>query len=113
MRLKLFREFVENDGHLDAKMSELKDLIDSNSEGHNVIYEWKNKEDHELIINFLYDDDSIRYEFDIDNKLVIKVLNDVVEFEEEVSSIDEGLDLIEKDIYSFLGINEGFKLYGQ
>jgi hypothetical protein len=48
--LKLFEEFIENsDNIIDAKMSEIRDLIEGISdEGHNLIYEWENKDNHEL-----------------------------------------------------------------
>jgi hypothetical protein len=110
MRLKLFREFVEvSDNLVDAKMSELKDLIESSSTGHNVVYEWKNSDNHQLIINFIYDEIAICYEFDIDNMSLIKVVDDIVEFAEEVNSIEEGLEIIEKDVYNILGVNESKK----
>jgi hypothetical protein len=107
MKIKLFREFVETGNSLvDAKMSELKDLVQSSSEGHNVVYEWKNSENHQLVINFIYDEIVICYEFNIDNMSLVKVENDVVVLAEEVSSIEEGLEIIEKDIYMILGVNE-------
>ncbi len=107
MKIKLFREFVETGNRLvNAKMSELKDLIQSSSGGHNVVYEWKNENDHELVINFIYDGLSIQYEFDLDDFSLFKIVNGVVEFNELVNSIDEGLDIIEKDIYNILNINE-------
>jgi hypothetical protein len=106
--LKLFEEFIENsDNIIDIKMTEIRDLIESISdEGHNLIYEWENKDNHELIINFSYDGLSVKYEFSIDDMSVTKIVNEAVDFTEGVESIDEGLDIIEKDIYMILGVSE-------
>ena len=42
---QFIREFVENsDSIIDAKMQELKDLVDGVSDGQNFIYEWQNKQ---------------------------------------------------------------------
>lgn len=108
MRLKLFKELVNNNSFdlVNVKMDELKELIESHSEGHHIVYEWKNENDHELVINFIYDDLAIQYEFDLQNFSLFKVVDDQVEFEELVDSIDEGLDIIEKDVYNILGVNE-------
>ena len=109
---EFIREFIENsDSLIDAKMSELKDLIDNvSTNGQNIIYEWKNKNDHELVINFTFEELVIRYEFDIDSLFVSKFVGDVVDFKQDVTSRDEGLEIIEKDIYMVLDINES---YGQ
>jgi len=104
--------FKENsDNLIDAKMSELKDLIDNVSVNtQNIMYEWQNKEDHELVINFTFNDLSIKYEFDIDSLFVAKYVDNQTDFTKDVESIDEGLDIIEKDIYMVLGINESYYL---
>ena len=108
-KIKLFREFVENHNNvIDVKMQELKDLIDGMSDD-GLIYEWENKSDHEIVINFTNNDLSIRYEFDIDQMLVVKFAGDVQDFQANVDSIDEGLDMIEKDIHGILGISERVK----
>ena len=100
-------EFVENsDSIVDVKMQELKDLIDGMSDGQNIIYEWENKEDHQLSISFSTGELSIKYEFDIDDLIVTKTAGDTIDFQTKVESIDEGLDMIEKDIQSILGISE-------
>ena len=102
---QFIREFIENsDSIIDVKMQELNDLIgsigDENSQ--NLIYEWENKEDHQLIVNFTKDDLSIRYEFSIDDLYISKFAGDNIDFERSVESIDEGLDIIEKDIHLIL-----------
>lgn len=105
-KIKLFREFIENsDNLIDAKMQELKDLIDGLSDN-SIVYEWENKSDHEVVVNFTKEELSIRYEFDIDQMYVAKFVGDVTDFQTYVESIDEGLDIIEKDIQGILGISE-------
>ena len=105
-KIKLFREFIENnDNIIDIKMQELKDLIDSLSDN-SIIYQWENKSDHEVVVNFTYNDLSIRYEFDVDQMYVAKFVGDTTDFQTYVESIDEGLDVIEKDIQGILGISE-------
>lgn len=106
---EFIREFVESTGLVDAKMQELKDLIDGMSDGQNLIYEWENKDDHQLLVNFTNGDLSIRYEFDIDDLHVTKIAGDTVDYKTDVESMEEGLDLIEKDIQSILGIDEAKK----
>ena len=108
-KIKLFREFIENHNNvIDAKMQELKDLIDGMSDD-GLIYEWENKSDHEIVINFTNNDLSIRYEFDIDQMSVVKFAGETPDFQADVESIDEGLDMIEKDILGILGISERVK----
>lgn len=106
--LKLFEEFVEkfDNDVIDAKMTELRELVDSFSDGQNLIYEWENKDDHQILINFTSDELSVRYEFDIESMVVTKVIDDEVIFSDDVESIDEGLDIIEKDIHNILGVSE-------
>ena len=106
---EFIREFVESTGLVDAKMQELKDLIDGMSDGQNLIYEWENKDDHQLLVNFNSGDLSLRYEFDIDDLHVTKIAGDTVDYKTDVESMEEGLDLIEKDIQSILGIDEAKK----
>jgi len=107
---EFIREFVESTGLIDAKMQELKDLIDGMSDGQNLIYEWENKDDHQLLVNFTSGDLSLRYEFDIDDLHVTKIAGDTVDYKTDVESMEEGLDLIEKDIQSILGIDEKRKV---
>ena len=103
---QFIREFVENDSIIDVKMQELKDLVEGISDGQNFIYEWENKNDHQLLVNFSTGELSIRYEFDIDDLILTKVVGETIDFTENIESIDEGLDMIEKDIQMILGISE-------
>lgn len=106
---EFIREFVEtgSDSVLDAKMQEIKELVDSIG-GQAFMYEWENKNDHELFVNFTNNELVLRYEFDIDDLMIKKIASNVVDFETKVNSIDEGLDIIEKDIHSILGVSESF-----
>ncbi len=107
--LKVFEEFIENsDNVIDAKMQELKDLIDGLSD-ESIVYEWQNKSDHEIVVNFTKGDLGIRYEFDIDQMYVAKFVGQDTDFHTTVESIDEGIDIIEKDIHGILGISERAK----
>lgn len=103
---QFIREFIESGSYIDSKMQELKDLIDNVTDGQNIIYEWENKDDHQLSVSFSTDKLSIKYDFDIDDLYVTKTANNIIDFETEVSSIDEGLEIIEKDIQSILNISE-------
>ena len=106
---QFIREFVESESYIDAKMQELRDLVDGATEGNNIIYEWENKNDHELTVSFSTGDLSITYDFDIDDLHVTKTAGGKVDFNAEVESIDDGLEIIEKDIQSILGISERVK----
>lgn len=102
---QFIREFIENsDNMIDIKMQEIRNLIDGVSNGQNIVYEWENKEDHQLLVNFTKDDISIRYEFDIDDLMITKIVGDTVDFTNKVSSINDGLMTIEKDIHMVLSI---------
>lgn len=112
-KIKLFREFIENhDNVIDAKMQELKDLIDGMSDN-NIVYEWKNKSDHEVVVNFSTSDIAVRYEFDIDEMYVAKFVGNVCDFQTPVESIDEGIEIIEKDVQGILGISEKARTRGE
>lgn len=104
---EFIREFVENsDSVIDAKMEELNDLISNLSDGNNIMYQWENRDNSELVVNFLFNDLSVRYELNIKDLKITKVVGESVDFSTEISSIDEALDIIEKDIHSILGIGE-------
>ena len=106
------REFVEDeddksDNLIDVKMEELAELIKSVS-SEKIMYEWKNDDNHKLHINFIYDEDEepISFEFDIDNLNLTKIEGDEVSYSEPVNDTEEGLDIIEQDIYMILGVHE-------
>ena len=101
--IRLIKEF-KNNNLIDSKMNELKDLISNVSNGQELIYEWENKFDHHLLINFIIGSDSIQYELDIDDLIVRKTLNNEIEFESDISGLEEGLELIESDIIKTLNL---------
>ena len=105
---QFIREFVESESFIDAKMQELKDLINSATEGQNIIYQWENKNDKHLVVTFTIGELSIKYDFDIDDLHLSKTAGDRIDFESTVDSIDEGLEIIEKDVHSILGISESY-----
>ena len=109
--IKKWNQFInENvtnpDSYLDMRMQEIKDLLDNTENSDTLIYEWENKDDHELFINFSANGMNVRYEFDIDDMKVTKIANDVLDYEEQVESMEAGVEMIEKDIHSILGISE-------
>jgi hypothetical protein len=111
---EFIRESVVNpDSYLDMRMQEIKDLLDSSENSETLIYEWENKSDHELFVNFSTNGISVRYEFDIDDMIVTKLVGETTDFVEEVESMEEGIEIIEKDIHSILGISEKAKTPGE
>jgi len=109
---QFIKEFVNNNNgndYIGAKMQELKDLVEGVSDGQNFIYEWENKNDHQLLVNFSNGELSVRYEFDIDDLVLTKVVAEKVDFSDKVESIEEGLDMIEKDIQLILGVSESYR----
>lgn len=106
---EFLREFIENsDSIINSKLEELEELV-SNFSDKNLLYQWENKNDHEVTINFSINDLAIQYIFDIDDLNVTKTAGGEIDFQTGVESIDEGLDVIEKDIYMVLGISESFR----
>jgi hypothetical protein len=112
--IKKWYEFIkESDSkypvdYIDVKLGELKELIDSFSDGHTILYEWKNKDNHQVVINFSYDDLSVKYEIDVDTGLIVKVFNNQVD-NIEFDSLEEAMDIIEKEINSIMSISESKK----
>jgi hypothetical protein len=109
-RIKLFLEFVKNyeSSYVDEKLSELEELVMSFSDGKDLMYEWKNEDDHNIVITYQINGDSFKYELDIDSGFISKTQNDKIVMEEIIDSVEEGLDMIEKDMQSELGISENY-----
>lgn len=104
---EFIREFVESGGYIDARMQELKDLLDGISTDENsILYEWENEDDHHLTVSFSSGELSVRYDFDIDDLHLTKTAGESVDFQAPVESIDEGIEMIEQDIKSILDIEE-------
>ena len=70
---EFIREFFDGgENILNVKMQELKELVDSVG-GQAFMYEWENKNDHELFVNFTSNELVLRYEFDIDDLMLKKI----------------------------------------
>lgn len=106
---QFIREFVESGGYIDARMQEIKDLLEGISGDQNIVYEWENNNDHRVITSFSTDGISVTYDFDVDDLRLVKTAGETIDFEIDVESIEEGLERIEHDIKSILGIDERVK----
>lgn len=106
--IKKWQEFLESavvnpDSYLDMRMQEIKTLLDTMGND-TLIYEWENQNDHKLFINFSANGLSVRYEFDIDDMIITKLVGDVTDFTKDVDSMESGVAFIQKDINGLLGI---------
>ncbi len=108
-KIQRFLEFVGEDSYVDAKLEELEDMVKSFTEGKDLMYHWENKNDEAVVITFQFDGVAVKYDFDIDEGVLVKTSDDNVDFEEMVESVEEGLEMIEKDIQSLLDISERVK----
>ena len=120
--LKIFEEFVApiNVDFVSAKMNELSDLM-SEYTGISFEYSIESKEENDnlqgiLHINLKATDTvaQVSWELDLDSPhLIVKELNESDELEEiynsHLSSVEEGLDVIEKHIYDIFEISERVK----
>ena len=98
--LRLIREFKVNNV-IEAKMSEIKDLV-SNVSDQEILYEWENKHDHQLFISFSYNEDYFKYELDIKDLFIKKFKNDKIEYDNTLTSLEEGLTIIYDDVVSII-----------
>lgn len=109
--IKKWQEFLESivnpDSYLDMRMQEIKNLLDTLGND-TLIYEWENQDDHKLFINFSANGLAVRYEFDIDDMILTKIVGDVTDFTKDVESMESGAAMIQKDIHSLLGIAESY-----
>jgi hypothetical protein len=92
-------EFIQDSDicYIEARMEEFSDLMGS----HDVNFEY-DTDQSELSIKF----DNINFQFDIDELLLVKLIDGSVVFSENVLNTDEALDIIEKEIYNYLGVSE-------
>lgn len=108
---EFIKEFVNSSINdlIDSKMNELKDLVSNMTEDtEELMYQWENKDNSELIINIIFNGTAIRYEFNIKNMNLLKIENEYILMNVDVSSVEEGLEIIEKDIQKIVGISENF-----
>jgi hypothetical protein len=101
-KIKLFREFVEILGFeppgIDDKMQKIENMVAEISNGTDIIYRWENRDNHELIVNFIYYGNPIRYEFDLDNLTLDKYIDDELEYTKTPPDIEGGISMIKRDI---------------
>lgn len=114
---EFIREFVEepiNVEYISARMEELVDICEDLN-----MFEWhidNKSEDSEGQLNITFIVGEIHYEefvtftLNLDDLNLTKVIGeDEVEYSEKVVSVEEGLDIIEKEIYKYLGVSESFE----
>lgn len=120
--LKIFEEFIKpiDLEYVNVKMEELSDLV-SDYSGISFEYNIKSNQENEnlkglLIVDLIATDTTaqISWELDLDSPhLIIKELGDSDEMEQiynsHLSSVEEGLDVIEKHIYDIFEISERVK----
>lgn len=104
--IRSFLEFVNSDTYIDSKLKELEDMVKSFTEGKDLMYHWENKNDEAVVVTFQFDGVAIKYDFDVDEGILIKTSDDEIDFQADVESVEEGLDIIEKDIQQLLDISE-------
>ncbi len=120
--LKIFEEFVApiNVDFVSAKMNELSDLM-SEYTGISFEYNIESKQENDNLQGILHvslkatdTTAEVSWELDLDSPhLIVKELNESDELEEiydsHLTSIEEGLDVIEKHIYEIFEISERVK----
>jgi hypothetical protein len=106
--LNFINESKDSD-NINAKMQELSDLLKNSTNGSDLMYQWEGDNDNELIVNFVIDDNPIRFEFEIDDLFMMKIVGNKIDFSKKVSSVDEGLSMIEKEIQQLIGVMEDRK----
>ncbi len=111
--IKKWNDFVKEnvvnpDSYIDIKMQELRDLILSIS--NNFKFSWENLNDSILKVILIANNMNVEYVFDISNMSLIKTANNVKDFDNSVSSIDDGISQIQSDIYSLIGVSENISI---
>lgn len=121
---EFIREFVNepiNDEYINARMQELGDITDdlnmfewsidektSYEEGH-VPLDSQGQLNISFVVGDIHKEDFVKFEFDLDELRLDKIVDeDEVMYSEKVSSVEEGLDIIEKEIYKYLGVSEAY-----
>ena len=107
--IKKFSHYIlesKDNSIIDAKLDELSDLLKNSSNKTDLMYQWEDEEESELIINFMIDNKSYRYEFELDDLFLIKIIENKIDYTKKVSSIDEGMDMIEKETQDIINVNE-------
>jgi len=112
-RIKMYERFItkKDESYINTRMEELSELVKNYSFVNKFEYEL---DSDELEVTMVLDDE---HEFEGSN--VLEILYDInfnmlgvyLGHEEDfrVSSVEEALDIIEKKIYSYLGVSENNK----
>ena len=116
-----------NISYITSKMEELKDIVSTQSENLleysfdskidifdeddvNLETSIESESEDILKINLYLTEEEIIYEIDLENLKLTKIENEEeVQYEHNLLDIDEGLDIIEKEIYQYLGVSEKLK----
>lgn len=93
--------------NIEGKLEELNDLITSETDSE-FSYQWEDDNNDKLIINFLLKDTAYRYEFNLHNMDLTKVVDNEIEFTKSVNDENDGFDIIEKSIKKILKISESY-----
>ena len=105
---KLFESYLKSKSFIDIKLEEFSDLV-KNITDEKFIFEYKNDNDHLIVINYIIGEDSFRWEVHIDDNKMIKIENGRIVFEETIGDIEEALSIIEGELQSLTGILESNK----
>ena len=111
--IRKFFEFVQNStestSFINSKLEELEDMVVGFSEGRNLMYEWKNKNDHNIIITYQVNGLSTKFELDLVENTLRKAEDGETVMKKNIDSVDNGLALIEKEIQKDLRIYESYQ----
>lgn len=105
--IKSWEEF-EKENYIIAKMEELIDLISNFCDGHNISYNWRKDTGEKLLVSFRFDDLLLNYNLDMINFHITREKNGVIDLDDDLSSNEEGIDIIEKDVHDVLGVTESY-----
>lgn len=111
--IKRWNDFVKEnivnpDSYIDIKMQELRDLVSSIST--NFVFSWENVNDDVLKVKLIANSMNVEYILDVQNMSISKIANGVKDFENNTSSIDDGISQMESDIYSLIGVSENIDI---
>lgn len=104
--LEFIKDNIELGSSLEYKMEEINRVISDASNGENISYNWQNKDNNRLIINFIFKENPIGYDLNFINKELKKFLNNEEIFSITVKSENEGIEIIKRDILSLINLNE-------
>lgn len=108
-KFKLFQELKSESTYIETKLEELTDLI----ENFNYTFDWIIENNNiKAEIEMLDQEANIKWKVDLKSMKIEETTQqsgDVDFWSEEISSIDEAFEIIEKEIHYWLDITENFK----